>query len=56
VPFFNPRAQVWGEHFRIVEGDIRALTPEGRVTVLILRLNVDDRVLERRALIEAGLY
>lgn len=35
---------------------IRPLTPEGRVTVKILRLNDEDRLLERSYLMETGLY
>ncbi len=35
---------------------IRPLTPEGRVTVKILRLNDEDRMLERMRLLAIGLY
>jgi len=35
---------------------IQPITPEGRVTVKILHLNDEDRVVERLRLIEAGLY
>ncbi len=37
-------------------GSIDPLTPEGRVTVKILRLNDEDRVFERNRLIEIGLF
>ncbi len=56
VPFFNPRTQVWTDHFRLDGPVIRPLTPEGRVTVKILRLNDPLRVEERAILIEIGLY
>lgn len=56
VPFFNPRKQKWSEHFIIDEGRIIPLTAHARVTVIILRFNDEDRVLERRSMIEAGLF
>jgi hypothetical protein len=55
VPFFNPRTQVWSEHFRIKDGVIIPLTSEGRVTAWIFRFNDPERVEERREQIEAGL-
>lgn len=54
--FFNPRQQRWDEHFRLEMAEIVPLTPEARVTVRILRLNDADRVVERQALQNAGLY
>ena len=56
VPFFNPRTQTWTDHFRLDGPVICPLTPEGRVTVKILRLNDPLRIEEREALIEIGLY
>ena len=56
VPFFNPGKQQWDDHFLFENGVIVPLTQEGRVTVRILRLNDEDRVTERRAMIEAGLF
>ncbi len=56
APLFNPRTQVWAEHFRWDEATILPLTPEGRVTLRILRLNEGDRLVERQRLIAAGLY
>lgn len=56
VPFYNPRTQAWQDHFQFDGPVIRPLTPEGRVTVRILRLNDTTRVEERRLLIEVGLY
>ena len=55
--FFNPRTQIWTEHFQIeANGEIIPLTAEARVTVRILRFNDEARIEERRELIEAGLY
>ena len=46
VPLFNPRTQVWTAHFTWDGATICPLTPEGRVTVKILRVNDVDRVIE----------
>ncbi len=56
VPFFHPRTQAWRDHFELDGPIIRPLTPEGRVTVKILRLNDEHRVKERSQLIAVGLY
>jgi 5-methylcytosine-specific restriction endonuclease McrA len=50
TPLFNPRTHVWAEHFRLDEAIITPLTPIGRATVSLLRLNSPERVAERRAL------
>ncbi|MEJ7616626.1 MAG: HNH endonuclease signature motif containing protein [Pyrinomonadaceae bacterium] len=47
---FNPRRQVWTEHFIFQGEQIAGLTPEGRTTVNLLRLNSDERLAERRSL------
>jgi hypothetical protein len=51
VPLFNPRLQVWSEHFRWAEDSIRivGLTPVGRATVVALRLNDDPDALTVRS-------
>ena len=56
VPLFNPRIQNWENHFELKGAIIQPITPEGRVTVKILHLNDEYRVVERLRLIEAGLY
>jgi hypothetical protein len=56
VPLFNPRTQVWKEHFQIEDFRIVGLTPEGRTTVEFLRLNSYERLAERRELIAAGRF
>jgi 5-methylcytosine-specific restriction endonuclease McrA len=50
VPLFNPRKDRWREHFKILGFVFEPLTPEGRVTARLLRLNLDKRVSERRAI------
>jgi HNH endonuclease len=46
-PLFNPRTQVWTEHFAHEGERIIGLTPEGRTTVNLLRLNSEERLSER---------
>lgn len=47
---FNPRRQVWAEHFASQGEQLVGLTPEGRTTANLLRLNSDERLAERRRL------
>lgn len=47
TPFYNPRLQVWLEHFKFDSYEIIPLTPEGRVTTKILRMNLPERWEER---------
>ena len=56
TPFYNPRVQAWQDHFQLDGPLIQPVTPEGRVTVKILRFNDADRVEERELLIQIGLY
>jgi hypothetical protein len=56
TPFFNPRIQNWTNHFLLDGAEIVPLTPEGRVTVLILQFNHPGRLRERQHLIDAGQY
>ena len=56
TPLFNPRRQVWSDHFRLDRAQIEPLTPEGRVTVFLLRLNRLESIAEREALIILRRY
>ncbi len=56
VPLFNPRTQVWAEHFRLVGALIIGQTPIGRATVNLLQLNSEVRLERRQAVIAAGRY
>ena len=47
---FNPRRQIWTEHFALQGEQIIGLTPEGRATASLLRLNSAERLAERRSL------
>ncbi len=53
---FHPRRHLWPDHFRLDSAIIEPLTPEGRATVFLLRLNSSDRVTERRLLLQVGSY
>jgi hypothetical protein len=54
VLLYNPRQQVWTEHF-VLEGlEIVGLTPVGRATVRLLQLNAPRRVRLRAALQQRG--
>jgi hypothetical protein len=48
-PLFNPRTQVWIEHFTYESKRLVGLTPEGRTTVNLLRLNSEERLIERQS-------
>jgi hypothetical protein len=58
VNLFNPRAQIWAEHFRWsdTETEIIGRTPCGRATVATLRLNNEYIVPARRNWIRAGWH
>ena len=53
---FNPRRDMWSDHFELSGPRIVALTPIGRVTVFVLKLNEEMRIRSRRALIAAAKY
>lgn len=56
VPLFNPRTQVWQEHFEWVQNGlmVHGLTPIGRATVLRLRMNMLRMVNARKVWVRAG--
>lgn len=56
TPLFNPRIQNWSDHFQLIDSQIEPLTPEGRVTVFLLRLNSAERLVERELLIRLNRY
>jgi hypothetical protein len=53
---FHPRLHNWTEHFQIKDEFIEPLTPEGRVTTFLLRLNQEERLEERRLFIALERY
>jgi hypothetical protein len=53
---YNPRTQVWDEHFQLDGALTVPLTAIGRATVRLLQLNQTDRLLLRRELLSTGRY
>jgi hypothetical protein len=53
---FHPRREKWETHFKLEGERIVPLTAQGRVTVKLLQLNSEERLLERTLLIEQGRY
>ena len=56
VRFFNPRKNVWIDHFEFDGPILHARTEIGAATVKILRINDPERLSERQALIEANQF
>jgi hypothetical protein len=56
VPFFNPRRQVWDEHFYLEGARIEGKTQIGQGTARLLQFNVPNRVLERQVLMSQRLF
>ncbi len=56
VRFFNPRKDLWADHFVLVEARIDSTTRIGAVTALILGFNDPERLSEREELIVGGCY
>lgn len=56
VRLYDPRRDRWMEHFRINGPIIEPLTRVGAATAQLLRLNLTDRVLERRLLQSLNRY
>ncbi|HRH41296.1 MAG TPA: HNH endonuclease signature motif containing protein [Pyrinomonadaceae bacterium] len=54
--FYNPRTQIWAEHFQMQNAEIIPLTPEARVVVKILQINGTERIEQRQILIELGIF
>lgn len=52
VRFFNPRTDLWANHFRLIRSIIEPLSKIGEVTAEILGFNHPDRVFERKSLVE----
>jgi len=54
--FFDPRTQEWSQHFSIDRGLIKPRTATGRVTELVLKLNLESRVEVREILAKLRRY
>ncbi|OLE65293.1 MAG: HNH endonuclease [Cyanobacteria bacterium 13_1_40CM_2_61_4] len=56
VRFFNPRTDLWAEHFTLDGVAIMTLSDIGEVTARILDFNNSDRLFERQTLQAIGRY
>jgi hypothetical protein len=56
VRFFNPRKDIWQDHFEITDGSIIGKTDVGNVTARIFKFNEIDRLIFRKELIRLGHY
>ena len=58
VPLFNPRTELWDEHFEWTEQGtiIRGKTATGRATVSALNMNHPDMITARRLWVLAGWH
>jgi hypothetical protein len=54
---YNPRQQIWDEHFAVNDdATLRGLSPEGRATILVLRINEESRVQTRQLMLKVGRF
>jgi hypothetical protein len=56
VSLDNPRIQSWNEHFELTGVQIVGLTPHGRATVRLLRMNGEERMQVRAELLARGEF
>ncbi len=56
VSLFHPRQQLWEDHFLINDGVIFGRTRIGEATVRLLKMNDDDQLQIRKALIARSEY
>lgn len=56
LPLFNPRTQIWSEHFEWIDDNIRigGKTATGRSTALRLKINQDRLIRARRNWVRSG--
>lgn len=56
IRFFDPRQDIWNEHFEIKEGEILSKTKIGEATVRIFNFNLPERVMLRMELKRIGYF
>ncbi len=57
VRLYNPRADLWSDHFEVTGVIIQPRSSIAEATVALLRMNIPDRLLERELISEAcGLW
>lgn len=56
VRLYHPRRDRWNKHFHLTNnGEIKLLSPIGRVTAKLLQMNQPNRIKERELLNQAGI-
>lgn len=53
---YNPRTEIWDEHFLMEYAVMIGKTAVGRVTINIMQMNHPDRIILRKILIDSGLW
>jgi hypothetical protein len=56
VSLFHPRNDFWLDHFRLEGARIIGLTPTGRATVALLKLNASERLRVRECVRQSGSF
>lgn len=56
VRIFHPRQQKWENHFVLEDARIAGLTPVGRATIKLLKINAPERLIQRQLLASVGRY
>jgi hypothetical protein len=56
TPLFNPRREVWNEHFAWSGSKVLGLSAAGRATIDVLRINLVQRIRHRDLLISLGKF
>lgn len=56
TPLYNPRRDLWTNHFQVDGTVIKPLTAVGRVTVYLLQINDHEQVHKREGLIKLKRY
>jgi 5-methylcytosine-specific restriction endonuclease McrA len=56
VPLFNPRRQIWDEHFYLEGARIEGTTQIGQATARLFQFNLPNRVLQRQVLMSQQKY
>jgi hypothetical protein len=56
VRLFNPRTEKWADHFEWRGAWLSGISPQGRVTIHVLKINDNEAVLVRQNLIREGQF
>ncbi len=56
IRLFNPRLQLWDEHFTLKNAEILGITDIGQATLRLLMFNTSSRMRSRKSLIDQSLY